>query len=166
MTFDELIGPLLDREGGYVDHKNDRGGATNHGITQRVLTEWQSAHANPYKDVRALTRDDAAEIYRFLYWRPARCDDMPEAVREIHFDTAVNSGVRRANKLLQAAAGVDDDGVIGEQTMAAVQAMDGRLLKARYLAARYAFYGDIINRDRSQLVFMAGWMNRMKEMGA
>ncbi len=162
MNFDALIGPLLDREGGYVDHKNDRGGATNHGITQRVLTEWQSARAKPYRDVRSLTRAEAAEIYRALYWNAARCGDLPEAVREIHFDAAVNHGPARANKLLQSAAGVDTDGVIGEQTMAAVQAMDGRLLKARYVAARYAFYGDIINRDRSQLVFMAGWMNRMK----
>lgn len=162
MNFDALIGPLLDREGGFVDNKNDRGGATNHGVTQRVLSNWQTAHGKPYKDVRALTRGEAAEIYRALYWNAARCDELPEAVREIQFDAAVNHGSTRANKLLQAAAGVDEDGVIGEKTMAAVNEMDARLLKARYLAARYRLYGDIINRDRSQLVFMAGWMNRMK----
>lgn len=162
MTFDELIDPLLDREGGYVSHPADRGGATNYGITQRVLTNWQSARARGYKDVRGITRDEASEIYRTLYWNAARCDELPDAIREIHFDAAVNHGPTRANKLLQAAAGVTQDGVIGEQTMAAVAEMDGRLLKARYLAARYRFYGDIINRDRSQLVFMAGWMNRMK----
>lgn len=162
MTFDELIGPLLDREGGFVDHKSDRGGATNMGITQRVLSNWQTARAKPYRDVRSLTRSEAAEIYRVLYWNAAKCDELPEAVREIHFDAAVNHGPARANKLLQEAVGVTPDGVIGEQTMAAVAEMDARLLKARYLAARYAFYGDIINRDRSQLVFMAGWMNRMK----
>jgi lysozyme family protein len=102
-------------------------------------------------------------IYRANYWDAARCDELPEAVREIHFDAAVNSGVTRANKLLQAAAGVDEDGVIGNRTLAAVAEMDGRLLKARYLAARYRFYGSIIQRDRSQLVFIAGWMARMAE---
>lgn len=162
MTFDDLINPLLDREGGFVSHKSDRGAATNLGITQRTYTMWRNDHGGTYKDVRDITKSEAKAIYRANYWDAARCDELPEAVREIHFDAAVNHGPARANKLLQAAAGVDTDGVIGEQTMAAVHGMDGRLLKARYVAARYAFYGDIINRDRSQLVFMAGWMNRMK----
>ena len=163
MTFEELIGPLLDREGGFVDHKNDRGGATNHGITQRVLADWQSARAKPYRDVRSLTRAEAAEIYRALYWNAARCDDLPESVRDIHFDSAVNHGVRRAVILLQGAAGATQDGAIGEKTMHAVHAMDGGLLRMRYIALRYRFYGSIIQRDRSQLVFIAGWMARMAE---
>ena len=163
MTFEELIGPLLEREGGYVDHKNDRGGATNHGITQRVFTDWQSARAKPYRDVRSLTRAEAAEIYRALYWNAARCDDLPESVRDIHFDAAVNHGVRRAVILLQGAAGATQDGAIGEKTLHAVQAMDGDLLRMRYIALRYRFYGSILQRDRSQLVFIAGWMARMAE---
>lgn len=163
MTFGELIGPLLDREGGFVDHKSDRGGATNHGITQRIFSEWQSARAKPYRDVRSLTRAEAAEIYRALYWNPARCDDLPDSMRDIHFDSAVNHGVRRAAILLQGAACATQDGAIGEKTLHAIQAMDRRLLRMRYIALRYRFYGDIINRDRSQLVFMAGWMNRMAE---
>lgn len=162
MTFDDLINQLLDREGGFVSHKADRGAATNLGITQRTYTMWRNDHGGTYKDVRDITKSEAKAIYRANYWDAARCDELPEAVREIHFDTAVNSGVKRANKMLQAAAGVDQDGIIGNQTMAAVAEMDGRLLKARYLNARFAFYSDIINRDRSQLVFMAGWMNRLK----
>jgi lysozyme family protein len=163
MTFDELIGPLLDREGGFVSHKNDRGGSTNHGITQRVLSDWQSSHAKPYKDVRSLTRDEAAEIYLSLYWKAARCDDVPEAVRDIHFDGAVNYGVSRANKLLQAAAGVTQDGVIGNKTLAAMAEMDGRLLRARLLNERYKFYAAIVKRDRSQIAFIVGWLNRLAE---
>jgi lysozyme family protein len=35
-TIESLIDDVLAREGGYVDHPDDRGGATNFGITERV----------------------------------------------------------------------------------------------------------------------------------
>ena len=91
--FDALIGPLLQREGGYVDHKADRGGATNYGITQRVYSDWSNTTG---RDVRAMQKGEAVKIYFDLYWKPAKCDQLPEQIREIHFDSAVNHGVGRA----------------------------------------------------------------------
>lgn len=161
VTFDDLIGPLLDREKGYVDHASDRGGPTNMGITQRTYTMWCNDNGGMNRDIRGITRPEAAAIYKANYWIPARCSELPESVREIHFDSSVNHGVSRAAKLLQAAAGVEQDGAIGDKTLAAVAEMDARLLKARYINARYDFYGAIIQRDRSQLVFIAGWLARM-----
>ena len=39
-----VLAPILDglyvREGGYVNHKNDRGGATRYGITEAVARQW------------------------------------------------------------------------------------------------------------------------------
>jgi lysozyme family protein len=163
MTFDDLINPLLDREGGFVSHKADRGAATNLGITQRTYTIWRNDHGGTYKDVRDITKAEAKAIYRANYWDAARCDDVPEAVRDIHFDGAVNYGVSRANKLLQAAAGVTQDGVIGNKTLAAMAEMDGRLLRARLLNERYKFYAAIVKRDRSQIAFIVGWLNRLAE---
>lgn len=159
MTFNDIIQRVLDREGGYINHPNDRGGATNFGITQRVYHEWKDADA----DVKNITKNEASQIYFEHYWVPSKAEQLPAPIRDIHFDAAVNHGVGRANKLLQAAAGVEQDGVIGNKTLDTVNSMDARLLKCRYIAARYAFYGSIIQRDRSQTVFMAGWMNRMKE---
>lgn len=163
MTADKAISDVLRREGGYVNHGSDRGGATNHGITQRTLTMWRAARGLGFQDVRALTKADAAAIYRDNYWTPARCDDLPDEVRDVHFDAAVNHGVRRAALLLQEAAQIEQDGDIGPVTLGAVAAMNPAFLRARYIAARYRFYGQIINRDRSQLAFIAGWLNRMAE---
>jgi len=161
VKFKDLIYPLLKREGGYVSHPSDRGGSTNYGVTQAVYAKWLTKYGKPWADVRGLDEDTAVQIYHENYWKPAKCDLLPEAIREIHFDAAVNHGVTRAAKLLQEAAGVEQDGAIGEKTLHAIMEMDARLLKARYVNARFAFYGQIINRDRSQLVFIAGWMNRM-----
>lgn len=161
--FDDLIGPLLDREGGYVDHKNDRGGATNYGVTQGTLSIWLSMRGMPWRDVRTLTRDEAIKIYFELYWMPSNCHLLPPGVRDIHFDAAVNHGVRRAAMLLQAAARANQDGAIGKNTLKAVFDMPADLLRVRYIVMRYRFYGSIIKRDRSQLVFIVGWMERMEE---
>ena len=158
MKFEDIIPRILQREGGYVNHPNDRGGATNYGITQRVYQEWKS---DPSADVKNLTMSEAAQIYRVHYWLPSKAEQLPAAIRDIHFDAAVNHGVSRAAKLLQTAAGVTVDGEIGPNTIAAANALNPELLKLRYIVARYKFYGEIVQRDRSQAVFMAGWMSRM-----
>lgn len=70
MDVSQLIDDLIDREGGYVNHPADRGGATCWGITEAV------ARAHGYRGaIRALPRDEAAAIYRRLYWlRPKELD--------------------------------------------------------------------------------------------
>lgn len=161
--FDDAVARVLKREGGYVNHAHDRGAATNYGITQRVYTMWRNDYGLGYMDVRNISRSEAKAIYLERYWRPACCDALPPAVRDIHFDAAVNHGVKRAALLLQEAAQVDQDGHIGPQTIGACEAMAPTFLRARYIAARYRFYGEIVNRDRSQLVFIVGWLNRMAE---
>lgn len=163
MEFDDLIGPLLEREGGYVNHAADRGGETNYGITQRTLSAWQAGRGQQWRSVRSLTREDAVALYFELYWKSARCPELPATVRDIHFDAAVNHGVPRAAQLLQAAAGATIDGVIGPQTLRAAAVIDAALLRMRYIVARYRLYGSILQRDRTQLVFAAGWMRRMDE---
>ena len=163
MEFDDLIGGILKREGGYVKHTSDRGGATNMGVTQRVFSDWLASHGQQYRDVRTLTKDEATKIYFELYWKNSNCPALPPSIRDIHFDAAVNHGVRRAALLLQAAAGATQDGAIGRLTIKAAFDISQDLLRMRYIVARYRFYGAILARDKTQLVFAAGWMARMAE---
>ena len=90
MDFVDLVDPLLDREGGYVNHPSDRGGPTAYGITQAV------ARANGYYGpMRALPREEAVAIYRRLYWLRPKLDQLairsPALAAEL-FDTGVNMG--------------------------------------------------------------------------
>lgn len=163
MTFDELIGPLLEREGGYVNNRSDRGGATNYGITQQVYATWLYHHAKPYADVQYLSQPEAVEIYHELYWKNAHCDEVPDNVRNIHFDSSVQHGVGTAVRFMQSAAGATQDGYWGPQTLACIKAIDPALLLSRYINLRYRYYGRIVINDRTQLVFMRGWMQRMQE---
>lgn len=161
--FETLVNRVLKREGGFVDIKADRGGATNYGITQRTYTMWRNDHGLGYMDVRNITQAEARAIYLDNYWKPARCDDLPAEIRDIHFDAAVNHGVNRATLLLQEASMVEQDGNIGKVTLSAALGMAPGYLRARYIAARYRFYSQIVARDRSQLAFIVGWLNRMSD---
>lgn len=164
--FEDLIGPLLKREAGYSDRKNDRGGATNYGITQKTLDYWNTTSPHKFagsiKDVRNLTTSVATVIYWELYWNVAGCQRVPPRVREIHFDAAVQHSPRRAVMLLQQAAGAKVDGNFGAYTDTAVGGMIPDLLFYRYKSFRYEFYGDIIARDPTQDANIDGWMRRMK----
>ncbi len=100
-SIDDLIEMLLRREGGFVDHPDDRGGPTNFGITQAT------ARAAGYSgNMRDLPRDFAAGIYRRRYWRDTGFDRvnamMPRIAAEL-FDTGVNMGPAVAVGFLQRA---------------------------------------------------------------
>lgn len=89
-------------EGGFVDHPNDPGGATNYGIS--------SVHHNlTYDEVKNLTPEQAKEIYYEQYWLAAGCDQMRWPMNLIVFDTAVNMGVSRAKSFLNPADITPDD---------------------------------------------------------
>ncbi|HEX4296495.1 MAG TPA: glycosyl hydrolase 108 family protein, partial [Devosia sp.] len=110
-------------EGGYVDDPRDPGGATNLGITRRTLASWRKVTpwtALPKAAVAALTRAEAAEIYRGLYWTPVRGAELPAGLDLAVFDFAVNSGPPRAIRALQQLLGVAADGLFGPKTAAAI----------------------------------------------
>lgn len=89
-----LIQRVMQREGGYV--ANDAGkGPTNYGI---------NSAANPeVGDVSKLTPQQAQQIYKTKYWDAIGADNLPENMREIAFDGAVNQGVSFMRQALQAA---------------------------------------------------------------
>ncbi|TAI82677.1 hypothetical protein EG333_15805, partial [Pectobacterium versatile] len=90
MTKDEIFNAILNREGGYVNDLDDRGGPTNWGVTEKV------ARAHGYNgDMRNLTRQQALEIYEADYWYGPRFDQVaavsPVIAAEL-CDTGINMG--------------------------------------------------------------------------
>ncbi|MJB17907.1 hypothetical protein DK033_25350, partial [Salmonella enterica subsp. enterica] len=85
-----IFAAILSREGGYVDHPDDRGGPTHWGIT---LT---TARANGYMgDMRNLTRNQALKILEADYWYGPRLDQVAIISHSIAAelcDTGVNMG--------------------------------------------------------------------------
>lgn len=136
---------------GISDDPADSGGFTKFGIAQ---------NAHPDIDVRSMTLAQASQIYAAQYWHPLRCDDLPEAVAIMVFDAACGSGIRVAAQALQRALGIEDDGVIGPQTIAAAKAMDQMLLCERIKQKRFDFFDSIVARRPSNVKFLPGWKRR------
>jgi len=152
MNAREAIERVLVHEGGYVNHPKDPGKATNLGITEAVARE------NGYHgDMRYLTKDVAIDIYKKQYWDKCRCDDMPIALAFQVFDAAVNHGVRNASQWIQREAGASPDGVIGNQTIAAIAQHDVSQLVFGFMATRVNFYTNLPTFNS----FGRGWMRRM-----
>ncbi len=121
LTFPFALSHISTWEGGFSLHKWDPGGATNHGITRKTLSAWRGYKVS-VEEVRALTPEEAGEIYRKNYWDRCRCHSLPPALAFAVFDSAVNQGTGGASKCLQKAVGAKVDGQIGPKTINLVQA--------------------------------------------
>lgn len=166
-----LIEDVLDREGGYVNHPNDRGGPTNYGITQRTLSKYEGREVS-LEEVRHMTRELAMEIYKQNYYKAPRIDMLPPDMQAQVFDIAVNSGPRRAVKMLQSVLvwmgyRLVVDGIIGGQTAQAAtlaERLVGNWTLNNLLAQkRIQFYETLVREDNTQSVFLQGWKNRANE---
>ena len=61
--FELALNFVLEREGGYVNDPDDKGGATNKGITQNTYNSWLKSVGKPAKDVKNITDAEVKEIY-------------------------------------------------------------------------------------------------------
>lgn len=133
-NYPQALKQVLKYEGGYVDHPKDPGGPTNKGITQAVYDNWRKSQNLSIQSVRAIADSEVAAIYKNLYWDRVSGDLLPSGVDFAVFDFAVNSGVSRAAKTLQAVVGVTQDGVIGPATIQAAKTYVAMSITNRRLA--------------------------------
>ena len=133
-NYPQALKQVLKYEGGYVDHPKDPGGPTNKGVTQAVYDNWRKSQNLSIQSVRAIADSEVAAIYKNLYWDRVSGDLLPSGVDFAVFDFAVNSGVSRAAKTLQAVVGVTQDGVIGPATIQATKTYVAMSITNRRLA--------------------------------
>ena len=150
MTFDQAFAELIGNEGGYSCNAKDSGGETMWGITKRV------AVANGYTDeMKALPLERAKAIAKAQYWDRFHCGELPDEIDFQVFDTAYNGGYPA--KWLQQAAKVNVDGVLGPQTIAAVNAADPEKVIMRFDAYRLQWMAGLSTWS----TFGRGWANRI-----
>ena len=161
-NFEKCLEKLLVHEGGYVNHPSDPGGMTNLGVTARVWEEWVG-HPVDEKQMRALTPETVAPLYKKKYWDACHADDLVPGLDYCVFDVAVNSGPGRAVKFLQSVVGATPDGGYGSITAALVkkaQEEDAARLISVYCAKRLEFLQSLKTFE----TFGKGWSRRVAEV--
>ena len=164
---------ILKWEGGFVNHPNDPGGATNKGVTIAV---WKSQGYDKdgdgdidVADLKLIDNNDATKILKSNYWNRWFADQIDsQAVANILVDWVWVSGAWGI-KIPQRLLGLKEDGIVGYQTMKALkESIDtpekrAKFIKELYLA-RYEYINNIIKVNPKLAVFKKGWINRMKDL--
>ena len=163
MNFDKAFELLIGHEGGFQNDSRDRGNWTSGkiGVGQLKGTKYGiSAMSYPGEDIANLTLARAKQIYARDFWVASGADLVPDVLRYDVFDTAVNSGVRRAVMLLQRALGVKDDGILGPVTRQTIIQMDPYRLLVRFNGHRLDFLND---NPTLWATYGRGWSQRIAE---
>ena len=157
-NFDKCLHMLLEHEGGYVNNVHDKGGMTNLGVTKRVYDKWIGRESTE-QEMRDLTPDDVAPIYKKNYWNRVKGDSLPSGLDWACFDWAVNSGSGRPAKAVQRAVGATQDGAIGNQTLGLIAEKEPKFIIDYVYTVRQAFYESLDDYKH----FGRGWSRRNTE---
>lgn len=166
---------LLGLEGGETNDPTDRGGHTNHGVTEKSARAW--GYEGSMSD---FTKEMSRQFYWDVHWKPMRLTEIQEISKEIAerlFRAGVNCGVSRVSGWLQDSLnsfnreGKDYpdmaiDSAIGPVTINAL----GAFIQKRGLKGRKVLlfaltvhqghhYLELMKRDRSQEKFGFGWFS-------
>ena len=175
-------------EKGYVNHKNDPGGATYNGVSLRFLKQTGiDINGDGKIDIEDILdlyrRKDQAkvdEIFFKAFWRDPALDRLPSPhVQAAVYDSNVNAGRTQSAKFLQRAcnaladSGLKVDGAIGPLSLGAVKeicaAKKGLDLALKFVDKRMDFHNRLVANSpykdgRNYKPFAAGWRNRCDDL--
>ena len=163
--YDKAYEFVAKHEGYKSNHKADKGGHTEYGITQGFL----DAHGIK-KRVGELSAGDTKQIFYDFIWTPCKYAfiESLEVAAKV-FDMNVNMGPTQAHKLLQRAINVlvDEDikvdGILGKNTLAAINSLNSLNLLNSIRTQCVMFYKALVAKDKSQEVFLHGWLRRARD---
>jgi lysozyme family protein len=152
-------------EGGFVDHPDDPGGATNFGITRATLAEWRNAPDVSAADVKNLSYNEAKEIYKKNYWDKNSCGEMPGPLALVVYNTGIHCGTGTAACYLQRSlnkkgAGLKIDGRIGGNTLSALRLAPA----AEVCDSLISLYEERLMGHPKIATFRGGFENRVRKL--
>ena len=160
----EIIPFIKKWEGGYVNDPKDKGGETMQGITYAT---WVSVFGpNEHARFIKMAEDDWALIYQKLFWSAIQGDKInSQRIANTLADWAWGSGGYWPKRLTQKIIGtVKCDGIFGNGTLTALNAMNEQKLYDAIIAERWAWLEQIYKAHPDQLRFKQGWTNRMNNL--
>ena len=163
--FEILADFILSWEGGFANHKNDKGGATNRGVT---IATWKKQGYDKdgdgdidVDDLKLITADDAQRIMRLNFWNRWKADQIKsQAIANSLVDFVWGSG-KWGIVIPQKLLGVTADGIVGSNTLAVLNSQDPQEFFNRLQARRKEFLLSISKPGTPNHEWRNGWLRRL-----
>ena len=156
------------RARGVVNDPADAGGATLVGVTIATFRDYRRRKGlgkGTEKDLGRLSYAEWLEILRTMYWDRWKADRIrDQKVAEILVDWVWASGAYGVT-IPQRVLGVKADGIVGEETLAAVNSRDPKEFFNKIKQERIAYVDRICRRRPANLRFRNGWLRRINALG-
>ena len=167
-------------EGGLSDNPRDPGGLTNYGVSLRWLRQEGLAFGDvdgdgdiDADDIRKLTPDMAAAMFKKKFWDPYGLDLLPQLTATLHYDCTVNTGPRQATLITQRACNqmvgpygvkLKVDGIFGSKTHTFLKNSSSKALAEAMLQGRIDFYRNLAQSKPNYSCFLKGWLARCADL--
>lgn len=174
-AFQILMRLEFSRPGDALDKNPTESGWTFMGIYQNAHPHWEGwdeilgavAHGGDIEKIsRALyasekLRAQVRAFYKEVYWDRMRLDEISSQIKANEmFVFAVNVGVKPAVRVAQQLVGVVNDGIAGDQTIAAINRYDEERFDKQFDRAELEYYNKLIEKNSRLKIYANGWRNR------
>lgn len=159
--FQKAFEHILSVEGMVVSlEEHDRGLISKFGITLIAWAEYKKKTVR-FDEIRKLTIAEARRFYREVYWeglglRRIKSLEMAIAI----FDQCVHRGKFGGVELAQRALNMKTTGVMGEDTILALNSVDPQEFIQAFFRQAQRSYLILVQRDLNQMKFLKGWFER------
>jgi lysozyme family protein len=164
----KLIPHILKFEGGFVYDPDDLGGATCKGVTYKTFKLYKRRKGLPeptVEDLKNLSVQEFTDILKTMYWDNCLGDRInSQSVANAIVDWAWNSGTVTAVREVQRILGVEDDGIIGNITLSAINSRSPLPLFGAIQTARKFYIERICISRPVNKKFRKGWINRINNL--
>ena len=169
--FTQAFQLMIAHEGGYGNDPDDPGGETYKGVARKIFSKWagwtkvdmlkrQSGFpANLDKDVEL--QQNVSDFYRVTFWDKMNGDQIAnQDIANSIFDFGVNAGSGTSSSLAQMVVGAKSDGVIGPDSISAINNFDPDHFLASFTVAKIARYVNIVKKRPTSRKYFYGWVIR------
>ena len=177
-SFDEMLNLELSSPYNALHKNKGESGYTFMGIYEGAHSNWKGweivyCTLKLYKDLRKASyecyqniflTDLVKEFYKLNFWDKLRLDEIrSDRIADLIFKFGVNVGIKRAVRYAQMVANARIDGIIGANTINALNSLDSGYFEERYKAEFIKFYDDLAKDNHDKYGrFLKGWLNRVK----
>lgn len=158
----KMVPWILKWEGGYVNDKDDAGGCTCKGITIGTFRRYYGV-GKTCDDLNHITNAQWYHIFKTGYWDKVKADYIGnQSIAELCTQMVWGSGARAIYKI-QSCLGVRADGVVGEKTLAALNADDSEATFKKLWEMRKRWLMEIAMKGNNRK-YLKGWLNRLNDL--